>query len=56
MEVMKLTEIKYNKKSLKKKSLEILENEIERELQDIKFRNEIKFKIERGKPIKIKKI
>ena len=56
MEVMKLTEVKYNKKSLKKKSLEILENQLERELQDIKFKNDLKFKIERGKPIRFKKI
>jgi len=51
-----LTEVKFNKKSLKKKSLEILEEQLERELQDIQFKNELKFKIERGKPIKIKKI
>ena len=61
MEVMKLTEVKFNKKSLKKKSLkkkslEILEDQLERELQDIKFKNDLKFKRERGKPIRFKKI
>jgi len=53
---MKLTETKYNKKSLKKKSLEILEKQLERELQDIQFKNELKSKIERGKKIRFKKI
>jgi len=53
---MKLTETKYNKKSLKKKSLELLEKQFERELQDIRFKNDLKSKIERGKKIKIKKI
>jgi len=55
---MKLTK-SYKKpidRLLAKKSLEILESQLERELQEIQFRNEIRFKRERGKPIKIKKI